>query len=218
MSGELKAAYENDPAAKSYFEIILCYPGVHALLIHRISHKLYEWNFPAVVPRLISHVGRFLTGIEIHPGAKIGNEVFIDHGMGVVIGETAEVGDKVVIFQGAVLGGTGRKKGSKRHPTVGSFVTVGAGSILLGPITVGDNVKIGAGAVVLKDIPPDSTAVGVPARIVRHKGQKVADLEHGRIDDPMQAKLHEIDARIRAVEKKSGIVRGPEEEAGKDAE
>lgn len=216
MAGELKAAYENDPAAKGYLEIILCYPGVHALLVHRVSHKLYEWHFPSVVPRFISHISRFLTGIEIHPGAKIGNEVFIDHGMGVVIGETAEVGDKVVIFQGAVLGGTGKTKGKKRHPVVGSYVTVGAGSILLGPITVGDNVKIGAGAVVLKDIPSDSTAVGVPARIVRHRGQKVADLEHGHIDDPVQAKLQEIDRRIRTVEKKSGIVGEAESERGEE--
>lgn len=202
MAGELKAAYKNDPAAKSYLEILLCYPGIHALFIHKISHKLYKWRFPAVVPRLISHFGRFITGIEIHPGAEISDGVFIDHGMGVVIGETAEIGDNVTMFQGVVLGGTGAAKGKKRHPTVGDNVTIGAGAILLGPITVGHNVKIGAGSVVLCDIPSDATAVGVPAKVVKHRGERVADLEHGHMDDPVQTKLNELERRMHALENK----------------
>ena len=201
MAGELKAVYENDPAASSYLEIIACYPWVHAIYLHRLAHKLYEWGLPRVIPRFISHINRFITGIEIHPGARIGDSVFIDHGMGVVIGETAEIGNNVTMFQGVVLGGTGKTKGMKRHPTVGNNVTIGAGAIILGPVRIGNNVKIGAGSVVLTDIPDDCTAIGVPAKIVRHKGERVADLEHGHIDDPVWNKINALERRIHFIEK-----------------
>lgn len=160
-------ALERDPAAKNWLEVLLCYPGPHALTFYRIAHQLHQFNI-SVLPRFISHIARFLTGIEIHPGAEIGNQVFIDHGMGVVIGETAIVGDRCVIYQGVTLGGTGKETG-KRHPTLGSNVTVGAGAKVLGNITIGSQAKVGAGAVVLKDAPCYSTVVGVPGRIIPHK-------------------------------------------------
>lgn len=208
MAGELQAAFENDPAAPNYFEVLLCYPGVHAIFLHRIAHRLYAWGVPKVIPRVLSQINRFLTGVEIHPGAKIGDRVFIDHGMGVVIGETSEVGDDVTMFQGVVLGGTGKIKEKKRHPTVGNNVVIGAGAIVLGPVRIGNDVKIGAGSVVLRDIPDDSTAVGVPALVVRHKGKMVADLEHGDIDNPVQDKLTFLEHRIRMLEKKVSATSG----------
>lgn len=164
-----------DPAAKSLFEVFLCYPGLHAMIFYRISHFLYI-HHRYVIARFISQIGRFLTGIEIHPGAKIGRRIFIDHGMGVVIGETAEIGNDVIIYHGATLGGTGHENG-KRHPTVGNNVIIGAGAKILGSFNVGDNSKIGAGAVVLKEVPPDSTVVGIPAHVVKKNGVMV------KIDD-----------------------------------
>ncbi|WP_410506425.1 serine O-acetyltransferase EpsC [Haloimpatiens sp. FM7315] len=155
---------KNDPAARNRLEVFLLYPCVHAIINHRIAHFFYRFKF-YFISRLISQISRFFTGIEIHPGAKIGKGLFIDHGMGVVIGETAEVGDNVVLYHGVTLGGTGKDKG-KRHPTVGNNVIIGSGAKVLGPINVGDNVKIGANAVVLRDIPNDTTAVGIPARII----------------------------------------------------
>ena len=167
---DLRNILNNDPAAKSEVEVLLLYPSVHALILYRIAHKLYNKKL-FFVARLISQLGRFLTGIEIHPGAKIGRGLFIDHGMGVVIGETAEVGDNVTIYHGVTLGGTGKEKG-KRHPTVGNNVIIGSGAKVLGPIYIGNNVKIGANSVVLKDVPSYATAVGIPARIIEKISSK----------------------------------------------
>lgn len=162
---DIKAVFERDPAARSVLEVLLCYPGLHAIISHRIAHYIYKHKF-FLVARIISQVSRFFTGIEIHPGAVIGRRFFIDHGMGVVIGETTEIGDDVTMYQGATLGGTGKDKG-KRHPTIGNNVTIGAGAKVLGPIIIGDNTKIGAGAVVLKDLSANITAVGIPAQEVK---------------------------------------------------
>lgn len=169
MFSDLRIIYERDPAARNWLEVLFCYPGLQALYLHRIAHWLYSAGLP-FVPRLISQLSRFLTGIEIHPGAKIGRGVFIDHGMGVVIGETAIVGDYAVIYQGATLGGTGKEIG-KRHPTLGENVVVGAGAKVLGNIQIGNNVRIGAGSVVLRDVPSDCTVVGIPGRIISRKKQ-----------------------------------------------
>lgn len=159
---DIRTVFERDPAAKSFLEVLLCYPGLHAVFSHKIAHFLYEHKF-FLIARIISQISRFFTGIEIHPGAVIGRRFFIDHGMGVVIGETAVVGDDVTIYQGVTLGGTGKDKG-KRHPTIGNNVTIGSGAKVLGPVTIGDNTKIGAGAVVLKNLSPNITAVGIPAQ------------------------------------------------------
>jgi serine O-acetyltransferase len=159
---DIKAVFERDPAAKSIWEVLLCYPGLHAIINHRFAHFLYKHKL-FLLARIISQVSRFFTGIEIHPGAVIGRRFFIDHGMGIVIGETTEIGDDVTMYQGSTLGGTGKDKG-KRHPTLGNNVTIGAGAKVLGPITIGDNTKIGAGAVVLKNLSPNITAVGIPAQ------------------------------------------------------
>ncbi|GAA3643877.1 serine O-acetyltransferase EpsC [Asaccharospora irregularis] len=165
LNKDIEYIMENDPAARSKIEVFLLYPSIHAIIWHRVSHFLYKKKM-FFTARLISQISRFITGIEIHPGAKIGTGILIDHGMGVVIGETAEVGNRVTIYHGTTLGGTGKDKG-KRHPTVGNDVVIGAGTKVLGPINIGSNVKIGANSVVLKDIPDDSTAVGIPAKIVR---------------------------------------------------
>lgn len=169
MVSDLQIIYERDPAARNLLEVLFCYPGLQALSLHRIAHWLYSAGLP-LVPRLISQLSRFLTGIEIHPGAKIGSGVFIDHGMGVVIGETAIVGNYAVIYQGATIGGTGKETG-KRHPTLGENVVVGAGAKVLGNIQIGNNVRIGAGSVVLRDAPSDCTVVGIPGRIISRKKQ-----------------------------------------------
>lgn len=168
---DIRAVLERDPAAKSVFEVLLCYPGLHAIISHRFAHFLYKHKL-YLVARIVSQITRFFTGIEIHPGATIGRRFFIDHGMGVVIGETTEISDDVTMYQGVTLGGTGKDKG-KRHPTIGSNVTIGAGAKVLGPITIGDNTKIGAGAVVLKNLSPNITAVGIPAQEIRHNQGKV---------------------------------------------
>jgi len=168
---EINVIKEKDPAARGTLEIILNYPGFHAILIHRCSHFLYNKKF-FIISRIISTISRFLTGIEIHPGAKIGKGLFIDHGMGIVIGETAEVGDDVTMFHGSTLGGTGKDTG-KRHPTVGNNVIISAGAKILGPIKIGDNSKIGANAVVLKEVPKDCTVVGIPGKIVKRNGIRV---------------------------------------------
>ncbi|NPV93340.1 MAG: serine O-acetyltransferase [Firmicutes bacterium] len=211
LKQDIQTIFERDPAAKSTWEVILTYPGLHAILVHRISHKLYHRGW-FVLARLISHIGRHFTGIEIHPGAKVGRGLFIDHGMGVVIGETAEIGNNVTLYQGVTLGGTGKEKG-KRHPTVGNNVVVAVGAKVLGNITVGDNAKIGAGSVVLADVPNDSTVVGVPGRVVARNGFKLAtserevDLHHNRLPDPvadaigkLQNKIAELDRRINELE------------------
>jgi serine O-acetyltransferase len=186
----IRTVFERDPAARSILEVIFCYPGLHALLFHRAAHFLWRKKL-RFFARLLSHVSRFLTGVDIHPGAKIGRRFFIDHGAGVVIGETSEIGDDVLIYQGAVLGGTTLKK-EKRHPTIGNHVVIGAGSVVLGAITVGDHVKIGSNSVVLKSVPPRATVVGVPGRVVKdHKGP-VSDLEHGKLPDPVAEALRVI--------------------------
>lgn len=204
---DIKTVFAKDPAAKTKWEIILCYPGLHAIWIHRVSH--YLWMHKLFLPaRFISHLARFFTGIEIHPGAKIGRRFFIDHGMGVVIGETAEVGDDVLMYMGAVLGGTSHGK-AKRHPTVEDGVVIGAGSILLGPITIGKEAKIGAGSVVINSVPPGVTVVGVPGKIARTEIPRITvDLEHGKLPDPMLMLMSrlldrqkKLEIRLRILEK-----------------
>ncbi|MPZ14780.1 MAG: serine O-acetyltransferase [Chloroflexi bacterium] len=164
VRADFRAVFERDPAARNGLEVVLAYPGFHAILMHRVTYRLWRWGVP-VLPRVLSHVSRFLTGIEIHPGAQIGKRFFIDHGMGVVIGETTEIGDDVTLYQGVTLGGTGKERG-KRHPTIGNNVLVGVGAKVLGAIEIGDNVKIGSGSVVLRSVPPNSTVVGVPGWVV----------------------------------------------------
>ena len=197
---EISAVFQRDPAARSIWEVILCYPGFHALITYRLAHWFYQHRL-FLLARIISQLARFFTGIEIHPGAKIGKGLFIDHGMGVVIGETTEIGDDVTIYQGVTLGGTGKEKG-KRHPTVGNNVIIATGAKVLGSITIGDNAKIGAGAVVIKPVPPNSTVVGVPGRVVVQDGVKVGppDLEHGKLPDPIFNFGQELQKRIEALE------------------
>ena len=200
---ETLGAYQaRDPAARSKLEVFLLYPGVHATINHRIAHFFYEhhWFFLA---RLVSQWSRFWTGIEIHPGAKIGRRLVIDHGMGIVIGETAEIGDDCLIYHGVTLGGTGKDRG-KRHPTLGNNVLVGNGARILGPFTVGDNARIAAGSVVLSEVPPDSTAVGVPAQIVRVHGESVHyadEVDQIDVHDPVFEKLTALSSRLELVEK-----------------
>lgn len=189
--------FREDPAAKSVVEIFFCYPGFHAVLMHRLAHRLYQWHLP-LVPRMMSQLSRFLTGIEIHPGARIGRRFFIDHGMGVVIGETAEIGDDVLLYQGVTLGGTGNETG-KRHPTLGNRVVVGTGAKILGNIKIGDNVRIGAGSVVVHPVPDHSTVVGIPGRVVRMRDQDGV-LEHGRLPDPTGQALEDLAQRVAELE------------------
>jgi serine O-acetyltransferase len=204
---DIQAVFERDPAAKSLLEVLLCYPGLHAILLHRVAHFFYRKRL-FLLARLISHWNRFLTGIEIHPGAKLGKGVFIDHGLGVVIGETAEVGDNVTIYQGVTLGGTGKEKG-KRHPTIGEGVVLGVGAKVLGAITVGAGARVGAGAVVIKPVPPGCTVVGVPGRIVAQNGQRVKSvLEHGNLPDPVAEALAVMSERISQLEERLAALEG----------
>lgn len=198
LVADFKIIFERDPAARNWLEVLLCYPGLQALSCHRFAHLIYRVGIP-FIPRFISHLARFFTGIEIHPGARIGKGVFIDHGMGVVIGETAIVGDKSLIYQGVTLGGTGKETG-KRHPTLGNNVVVGAGAKVLGNIQIGNEVRIGAGSVVLKDVPSDCTVVGVPGRVVYRSGVKVNPLEHGNLPDSEAAIIRRLVDRIEALE------------------
>jgi len=188
--------FERDPAATSKVEVILTYAGLHALLAHRVSHWLWSHRVP-FIPRAVSHLARWLTGIEIHPGAKIGTGFFIDHGMGVVIGETAEIGDYVTLFQGVTLGGTGKERG-KRHPTLGNHVVVGAGAKILGGIRIGDNVKIGANSVVLKSVPANSTVIGVPARVIKAEWGQLpeATMDHINIPDPIADRFEALEREL----------------------
>ncbi len=198
---QVDTIFREDPAAKSVLEILLCYPGFHAILLHRLSHKFYLWNIP-VIPRVMSQISRFFTGIEIHPGATIGRRFFIDHGMGVVIGETTEIGDDVLLYQGVTLGGTGKEKG-KRHPTIGNNVVIGTGAKVLGNIRIGNHVKVGAGSVVVHPVPDHSTVVGVPGRVVRRAiGVPESEdvLEHGRLPDPEAQAIDELAQRIEQLE------------------
>ena len=211
LRSEIKAIKQNDPAARSTIEIFLCYPGFYALLFHRLSHYLWNHSFK-LLARFISTISRFLTGIEIHPGAQFGERVFIDHGMGVVVGETTIVGDDVLIYQGVVLGGTTTQK-TKRHPTIEKGVIIGAGAKVMGNITIGEYSKIGTGAVVLKDVPPESTCVGVPGRIVKSKNKsRVVDLEHNKLPDPvadairtLEKQIHDNEELIKILLDKNGI-------------
>ena len=189
---------ERDPAARGLLEIIFCYPGFQALSIHRISHQLWKYKLP-LLPRLLSHITRFLTGVEIHPGAKIGHGVFIDHGMGVVIGETSEIGDRCLLYQGVTLGGTGKESG-KRHPTLEANVVVGAGAKVLGGICVGTNTRIGAGSVVVKNVEANSTVVGIPGRVVHQSGVKINPLAHSALPDTEANVLRNLMERIDQLE------------------
>ncbi len=198
---EIKTAQKRDPAAKSFLEILLLYQGLHALISHRIAHFFYKLHL-FFLARLISQISRGLTGIEIHPGAKIGKRFFIDHGMGVVIGETAVIGDDVLLYQGVTLGGTGLEKG-KRHPTIGNNVVIGTGAKVLGNITVGDNSYVGANAVVIKDVPANSTIVGVPGRITKQDGKKIdISLDHIHVLDPIMQSIEELQKRLEKLENK----------------
>ncbi len=196
---QVDTIFREDPAAKSVLEVVLCYPGFHAVLLHRLAHRLYCAHF-YLLARVISNTNRFLTGVDIHPGARIGRRFFIDHGMGVVIGETTEVGDDVLVYQNVTLGGTGKERG-KRHPTIGNNVVVGTGAKVLGNIRVGDHVKVGAGSVVIRPVPDYSTVVGVPGRIVRTRTDVADDeLEHGRLPDPEGQAIDDLTRRIEELE------------------
>jgi serine O-acetyltransferase len=198
---DVAAAMARDPAARSRLEVVLCYPGVHALAFHRLAHRLWGAGW-VVAARFVSHVSRFLTGIEIHPGARIGRGVFIDHGMGVVMGETAEVGDDVTLYQGVTLGGTSLKR-EKRHPTLERNVVVGTGAAIIGAITIGAGARIGAGSVVVGEVPPDSVVVGVPGKVIYRDGKGVAshvDLEHADLPDPLMNAIEQMLDRIHSLE------------------
>jgi serine O-acetyltransferase len=200
LRSEIEVIKQKDPAMRSTIEVFFCYPGFYAILLHRFSHWLWNHSLK-LLARIISTISRFLTGIEIHPGAQFGDRVFIDHGMGIVVGETAIVGDDVLLYQGVILGGTTTQK-TKRHPTLERGVIVGAGAKVMGNITIGEYAKIGTGAVVLKDVPPDSTCVGVPGRIVRCKNQShVVDLEHNKLPDPVAAAIRRLEKQIEDNEK-----------------
>ena len=183
LKEDIKTVFARDPAARNLLEVMFCYPGFHALRLHRLAHFLWQRKL-RLTARLLSHVNRFLTGVEIHPGARIGRRFFLDHGMGVVIGETAEIGDDVLMYQGVVLGGTSLEK-KKRHPTIENSVVIGAAAILLGPITLGEGARVGANSVVVKSVPPGATVVGVPGRVVEEERPPVIDLEHGKLPDPV---------------------------------
>jgi len=202
---EIKAVFERDPAATNYFEVLLTYSSLHAIILHRVANKFYRSKIP-FLPRFISQISRFITHVEIHPGAQIGQEFFIDHGVGVVIGETTIIGDRVTIFQGTTLGGTGKEKG-KRHPSIGSNVVIGAGAKVLGNINIGDNVNIGANAVVIRDVPSDSTVVGIPGRIAKKQGKKVIgiNIDYTNLPDPLMERLENLQQEIDLIEKEIKI-------------
>lgn len=207
---DIQTIFAKDPAARSTLDVIFCYPGLHALWLHRVAHFLWQHRLQFLA-RLLSHISRFLTGIEIHPGARIGKRFFIDHGAGVVIGETAEIGDDVLLYQGVVLGGTTLKKG-KRHPTIGNNVVMGTGAVALGSIAIGDRVRVGAGSVVVKSVPPGATVVGIPGRITGDHQKPLMDLEHGNLPDPVAEAVRfilreqdKLEERLRILESASGI-------------
>jgi serine O-acetyltransferase len=206
MAADLAIIKERDPAARSTLEILLCYPGFHALVMHRISHRLWRMRVP-LLPRLLSQVGRLFTGIEIHPGARIGRGVFIDHGMGVVIGETAVIGDHCLLYQGVTLGGTGKQHG-KRHPTLKENVVVGAGAKVLGAITVGANTRIGAGSVLLRDVASDSTVVGIPGRVIHQSGVRIDPLAHSALPDAEARVIRNLMERIDNLESQVSQLQG----------
>jgi serine O-acetyltransferase len=197
IAGDVQAVFNHDPAVKNVFEVFFAYPGFHARQFHRIAHTLLKWHIP-FFPRWISHMSRFFTGIEIHPGAVIGKRFFIDHGMGVVIGETTEIGDNVLLYQGVTLGGTSLQK-KKRHPTLGNNVVVGAGAKIIGAITIGDNVKVGSGSVVITSVPHNATVVGVPGRIVEIRNPDTDTVE--KLPDPVWEKIQKLETKIAELEK-----------------
>jgi len=202
FSQAIKETQEKDPASRGYLQIILLYSGLHALIAHRIAQPLWKLKIP-LLPRVISQLSRFITGIEIHPGAIIGKGLFIDHGMGVVVGETAIIGNNVTLFQGVTLGGTGKETG-KRHPTIGNHVVIGAGAKVLGNITIGDNSYIGANAVVLRDVPANSTVVGVPGHITKQDGKKIDLLmDHTHVSDPVMQHMKDLIKRVKTLEDKN---------------
>ena len=213
MRRDIQAVRERDPAARSTVEVLLCYPGVHALAFHRVAHAIWRRGF-TVPARFLSHVARFFTGIEIHPAAKLGPGLFIDHGMGVVIGETAEVGENVTLLQGVTLGGTSLKR-EKRHPTLGNNVVVGAGAKIIGGFKIGDGSRIGAGSVVVREVPSNSVVVGVPGRVTYRDGQRVdggIDLDQTDLPDPVSKAIEQLVERIRALEAELETVRKTIEE------
>lgn len=197
---DIRAVFERDPAARNVLEILLTYAGFHATLLHRVAHPLFQLRIP-VIPRLISHFARFISGVEIHPGAVIGRGFFIDHGMGVVIGETTVIGDRVTLYQGVTLGGVGQTEG-KRHPTLGNHVVVGAGAKVLGAITIGDHVRIGANSVVLQSVPDHATVVGIPGKIVRGLKEE-AVLDHTHLPDPVSERLERLERELRDIKETS---------------
>lgn len=200
LKEDIDVVFEQDPAARNYFEVFLTYSGLHAIWSHRLAHALYRRKF-YFLARVVSQVSRFFTGIEIHPGAKIGRRFFIDHGMGIVIGETCEIGDNVTVFQGVTLGGTGKEKG-KRHPTIKDNALIATGAKVLGSITIGENSKIGAGSVVLKDVPPNSTVVGVPGKVVIQDGKRIKkDLNHRDLPDPISDHFKQLEAEVNRLRK-----------------
>ncbi|AGX02145.1 MULTISPECIES: serine O-acetyltransferase [Bacillaceae] len=199
LKEDIEVVFDQDPAARSYIEVILTYSGVHAIWAHRLAHALFKRKF-YFWARVVSQISRFFTGIEIHPGAKIGRRFFIDHGMGVVIGETCEIGDNVTVFQGVTLGGTGKEKG-KRHPTIKDNALIATGAKVLGSITIGENSKVGAGSVVLRDVPPNSTVVGIPGKVVIKDGVKLKkDLNHSDLPDPVSDRLVEMEKKLQEMQ------------------
>ena len=201
---DIQAVFEHDPAAKNVCEVFFAYPGFHARQFHRLAHTLWNWRVP-FFPRLVSHISRFFTGIEIHPGAKIGEGFFIDHGMGVVIGETSVIGDNVVLYQEVTLGGTSLQK-KKRHPTLGNNVVIGSGAKLIGAITIGDNVKVGSGSVVINSVPSNATVVGVPGRVVEIRNLDNDTVE--KLPDPVWERIESLEKRIAELEKNLMVARG----------
>ena len=215
LKEDIQTVFAKDPAARSVLEVLTCYPGLHALWAHRIAHFLWRRKL-RLLARIISHFNRFFTGIEIHPGAKIGRRCFIDHGAGVVIGETTEIGDDVLLYQGVVLGGTTLEK-KKRHPTLGNGVEMGSGAIALGPITIGDGARIGSSSVVIRSVPPKVTVVGIPGRVVTKREKPAMDLEHGKLPDPVAEAIrlvlrdqHNLEERLKRLEELSGLATLPD--------
>jgi serine O-acetyltransferase len=209
IKSDISAVFENDPAARSWFEVVFTYSGIHAIWWHRIAHWFYKHEL-FTIARILSQTSRFITGIEIHPGAILGNRLFIDHGMGVVIGETCEIGDDVILYQGVTLGGTGKEKG-KRHPTIGNNVVISSGAKILGSFRVGDNSRIGANAVVLEEVPANSTVVGSKGRIVKRDGVRINRLDHGNVPDPvldlcrhLQRQIDELKTELQEEKQKNG--------------
>ncbi|KZZ85476.1 MULTISPECIES: serine O-acetyltransferase [Bacillaceae] len=216
LKEDVDVVFDQDPAARSYLEVLLTYSGLHAVWAHRLAHAFYKRKL-YFAARAISQISRFFTGIEIHPGAKIGRRFFIDHGMGVVIGETCEIGDNVTVFQGVTLGGTGKEKG-KRHPTIMDNALIATGAKVLGSITIGENSKIGAGSVVLQDVPDHSTVVGIPGRVVIRNGKKIKrDLNHTDLPDPVSDKFRTLEAEILKLKAELEIVKEGKNENGHQA-